>query len=66
MLYPPKKRSYSPEVKKTKELINLPNINQKFTGIGGSIHLVIIDSSSLAPKKQMSVPKPSISGIFRS
>lgn len=37
MLYPPKKRAYSPEEKKTKDLSNLPNINSKFTGSGGSI-----------------------------
>ena len=36
MLYPPKKRAYEPEPKKTKDLINLPNINSKFTGSGGS------------------------------
>ena len=36
MLYPPKKRAYSPENKKTKELSNLMNINSKFTGSGGS------------------------------
>lgn len=36
MLYPPKKRAYSPEAKKTKDLANLPNINSKFTGSGGS------------------------------
>lgn len=37
MLYPPKKRAYSPEAKKSKDLANLPNINSKFTGSGGSI-----------------------------
>ena len=37
MLYPPKKRAYSPEPNKTKDLANLPNINSKFTGTGGSI-----------------------------
>lgn len=36
MLYPPKKRAYSPELKKSKDLMNLPNINSKFTGSGGS------------------------------
>ena len=36
MLYPAKKRAYSPEHKKTKELHNLMNINSKFTGSGGS------------------------------
>ena len=36
MLYPPKKRAYSPENKKTKDLSNLMNINSKFTGSGGS------------------------------
>jgi hypothetical protein len=64
MLYPPKKRAYSPELKKTKDLANLPNINSKFTGSGGSITFFHIDTSSLAPKKQMSVPKPAVSGIF--
>lgn len=65
MLYPPKKRAYSPEVKKTKDLANLPNINSKFTGSGGSIYFFHSDTSSLAPKKQMSVPKPAVSGIFQ-
>jgi hypothetical protein len=36
MLYPAKKRAYSPEHKKTKDLSNLMNINSKFTGSGGS------------------------------
>lgn len=36
MLYPPKKRAYSPENKKTKDLTSLMNINSKFTGSGGS------------------------------
>lgn len=66
MLYPPKKRAYSPENKKTKDLSNLMNINSKFTGSGGSNILLITDSSSLAPKKPQSLPKPSVSGIFRS
>lgn len=65
MLYPPKKRAYSPENKKTKELSNLMNINSKFTGSGGSKLFYNLDSSSLAPKKTLSVPKPSASGIFR-
>lgn len=65
MLYPPKKRAYSPEAKKTKDLANLPNISSKFTGSGGSTYyLYFLDTSSLAPKKQMSVPKPAVSGIF--
>jgi hypothetical protein len=65
MLYPPKKRAYSPESKKTKDLSNLMNINSKFTGSGGSNFTLDIDSSSLAPKKTLSVPKPSVSGIFK-
>lgn len=65
MLYPPKKRAYSPEPKKTKDLANLININSKFTGSGGSIVFHNQDSSSLAPRKQMSVPKPAVSGIFK-
>lgn len=36
MMYPPKKRAYSPENKKTKDLSNLININSKFAGSGGS------------------------------
>jgi hypothetical protein len=39
MLYPLKKRAYSPEPKKTKDLAILPNINSKFTGSGGSIFI---------------------------
>lgn len=66
MLYPPKKRAYSPEGKKTKDLANLPNISSKFTGSGGSNYFYLtLDTSSLAPKKQMSVPKPAVSGIFQ-
>ena len=41
MLYPPKKRAYSPDGKKTKDLANLVNINSKFTGSGGSKLLLI-------------------------
>jgi hypothetical protein len=41
------------------------NINSKFTGSGGSILALNIDTSSLAPKKHLSVPKPSVSGIFK-
>lgn len=41
------------------------NINSKFIGSGGSnIFSIFIDSSSLAPKKQLSMPKPHNSGIF--
>ena len=65
MLYPPIKRGYVPEAKKTKDLANLMNINSKFTGSGGSKHPIILDSSSLAPKKALSLPKPSVSGIFK-
>ena len=65
MLYPPKKRAYSPENKKTKELANLMNINSKFTGSGGSTYLAYSDTSSLAPKKCTSLPKAPVSGIFR-
>lgn len=65
MLYPPKKKALSPDQKKTKDLSNLININSKLAGSGGSINFVNSDSSSLAPKKQMSVPKPSVSGIFK-
>ena len=35
-MYPHKKRAYSPENKKTKNLSNLMNINSKFIGSGGS------------------------------
>jgi hypothetical protein len=65
MLYPKKKRAYSPELQKTKDLTILPNISSKFTGSGGSILFFYVDTSSLAPKKQMSVPKPAVSGIFK-
>ena len=41
MLYPRKKRAFSPEPNKTKDLANLPNINNKFTGSGGSTLLLI-------------------------
>ena len=41
------------------------NINSNFVGIGGSKYILNLDSSSLAPKKQMSMPKPKISGIFK-
>lgn len=36
MMYPPKKKAYSPENKKTKDLSSLHNINSKFIGTGGS------------------------------
>ena len=36
MMYPAKKRAYSPQNKKTKDLSNLMNINSKFIGSGGS------------------------------
>lgn len=66
MMYPPKKRAYSPENKKTKDLSNLMNINSKFIGTGGSnFFLILLDSSSLAPKKQLSMPKPVSSNIFK-
>ena len=39
MMYPPKKRAYSPENKKTKDLSNLMNINSKFIGSGGSNYI---------------------------
>lgn len=57
MLYPPKKRAYSPENKKTKDLSNLMNINSKFTGSGGSKHppIQILPHS---PQRNMS-PCPS-------
>lgn len=50
MLYPPKKRAYSPENKKTKDLSNLMNINSKFTGIGGSKHDLIQIHLHLPPR----------------
>lgn len=64
-MYPPKKRAYSPENKKTKDLSNLMNINSKFAGSGGSNFCLISDPSSLAPKKQLSMPKPPTSNIFK-
>lgn len=65
MIYPPKKRAYSPEPVITKDLSHLVNINSKFAGTGGSTSLSNIDTSSLAPKKQKSVPKAMVSGVFR-
>ena len=41
------------------------NINSKFAGSGGSNFLPILDPSSLAPKKQLSLPKPPSSNIFK-
>lgn len=41
MIYPPKKRAYSPEPIVTKDLSHLVNINSKFTGSGGSIYFEI-------------------------
>lgn len=64
MIYPPKKRAYSPEPIVTKDLSHLMNINSKFTGSGGSNHLSNTDTSSLAPKKQASLPKAVVSGVF--
>ncbi len=41
------------------------NINTKFIGTGGSNLSFYPDTSSLAPKKQLSLPKPPVSGIFK-
>ena len=63
MLYPKKKKALSPENKKIKE----PHIviTSKFGGSGGSNPIPNQECSSLAPKKQMSLPKPVVSGIFK-
>jgi hypothetical protein len=65
MIYPPVKRAYSPLPSITKDLSHLTNINAKFTGTGGCKSFFYLVSSSLAPKKQQSVPKPVISGIYK-
>lgn len=57
MLYPPKKRAYSPENKKTKDLSNLMNINSKFTGSGGS-KLPPMQTLPRSPPRNIS-PSPS-------
>ena len=57
MLYPPKKRAYSPENKKTKELSNLMNINSKFTGSGGSNPSPIQTPPPSPPKSPSQSPK---------
>lgn len=41
MIYPPKKRAYSPEPAVTKDLSHLININSKFAGSGGSTYIVL-------------------------
>ncbi len=58
MIYPPKKRAYSPEPIVTKDLSHLINISSKFTGSGGSIcgsiqipPLWLLKSSSLCPRQ---------------
>lgn len=51
MMYPPKKRAYSPENKKTKDLSNLMNINSKFAGSGGSNFLSHLRSLIVGTKK---------------
>ena len=56
MLYPPKKRSYSPEPKKTKDLANLTNINSKFTGSGGSNPYPIQTPHPLPPENKCLSP----------
>lgn len=63
MLYPLKKKPLSPEHKKVKE----PHIviTSKFGGSGGSNPILYSECSSLATKKQMSLPKPVVSGIFK-
>lgn len=65
MLYPPIKRGYVPEAKKTKDLANLMNINSKFTGSGGSKHRNIFRFLVTCTEKALSLPKPSVSGIFK-
>lgn len=57
MLYPPKKRAYSPELTKTKDLANLPNINSKFTGSGGSTHSLTQTRPPWPPRSRC--PSPS-------
>ena len=60
MLYPPKKRAFSPEPKKTKELSNLVNINSKFTGSGGSIFEKLTQIHHLLhPKNRCQFPNQS-------
>lgn len=58
MLYPPKKRAYSPEAKKTKDLANLPNINSKFTGSGGSSCFHMQTHHHWPPKSKCQCPSP--------
>jgi hypothetical protein len=58
MLYPLKKRAYSPENKKTKELSNLMNINSKFTGSGGSKLSFIKILHRSHPKNPSPSPNP--------
>lgn len=58
MLYPPKKRAYSPENKKTKDLSNLMNINSKFTGSGGSTSFSTQTLHPSPPKSSSPCPSP--------
>lgn len=51
MMYPPKKRAYSPENTKTKNLSNLMNINSKFIGSGGSKSLSNLRLIITCPQK---------------
>jgi hypothetical protein len=67
MLYPPKKRAYSPENKKTKDLSNLMNINSKFTGSGGSTSFSMQTPPPSPPKNSspyQSPPLPASSGTI--
>lgn len=65
MLYPPIKRSYVPESKKTKDLANLMNINSKFTGSGGSKHRTIKIPPHLLRKKHYRCPNLQFPGSSR-
>lgn len=62
MIYP-KKKGHSPDPLEGPKIVSIHN---KVTGgTGGSTWSHYIETSSLAPKKTMSVPKPVVSGIFK-
>ena len=65
MMYPPKKRAYSPENKKTKDLSNLMNINSKFAGSGGSTFFINFRSFIIGTKETNVIAKTPIFEHFQ-
>lgn len=59
MIYPPKKRAYSPEPAITKDLSHLVNINSKFAGSGGSTRVLKQTHPRWLRRSRSPSPRPS-------